>query len=116
MLVDAATFKLLAFGTVTLASGGAIVGDGSSGTSDTLENVDNTIIGSGTIGDVGNGQLALVNDISGTIEANGGTLTLDTGNTIVNAGLLRATGSGTLDVVDNVKGSGEYRDRQRCDG
>ena len=106
LLVDATTLELLAYGTVTLASGGAIVGNGSAGTPDTLENVDNTIIGSGTIGDAGNGQLALINDISGTIEANGGTLTLDTGNPIVNAGLLQATASSTLDIMDNVKGTG----------
>ena len=106
LLVDTTTLKLVGDGTVTLASGGAIVGNGSPGTPDTLENVDNTITGAGTIGDAGNGELALVNDVNGTIVANGGTLTLDTGNTIVNAGLLEATGGGTLDVTDNIKGAG----------
>ncbi len=106
LLVDTATLKLVGDGTVTLASGGAIFGNGSPGAPDTLENVDNTITGAGTIGDAGNGELALVNDVSGTIAASGGTLTLDTGHTIVNAGLLQATGGGTLDVIDNVKGTG----------
>ena len=106
LLVDTTTLKLVGDGTVTLESGGAIVGNGSPGTPDTLENVDNTITGAGTIGDAGNGELALVNDVNGTIVATGGTLTLDTGNTIVNAGLLEATGGGTLDVTDNIKGAG----------
>ena len=76
LLVDTATLKLVGDGTVTLASGRAIVGNGSPGTPDTLENVDNTITGAGTIGDAGNGELALVNDVNGTIVATGGTLTL----------------------------------------
>ena len=106
LLVDTATLQLVGDGTITLASGGAIVGNGSSGTPDTLENSNNTIVGPGTIGHAGDGALALVNDVNGTIDANGGTLTLDTGNPIVNAGLLEATGGGTLDITDNVKGTG----------
>ena len=51
LLVDTATLKLVGDGTVTLASGGAIVGNGSTGTPDTLENVDNTIVGAGTLND-----------------------------------------------------------------
>ena len=43
LLVDTATLKLVGDGTVTLTSGGAIVGNGSPGTPDTLENVNNTI-------------------------------------------------------------------------
>ena len=67
----------------------------------TLTNVDNTISGAGQIG-IGDGNLTLVNEAHGTIDANvaGGTLTLDTGNTIVNAGLLEATNGGALDVQD----------------
>ena len=37
LLVDTTTLKLVGDGTVTLASGGAIVGNGSPGTPDTLE-------------------------------------------------------------------------------
>ena len=106
LLVDTATLKLVGDGTVTLASGGAILGNGTPWAADTLVNVDNTITGTGTIGDAGNGELAMLNDVRGTIAASGGTLTLDTGHTIANAGLLQATGGGTLDVIDNVKGAG----------
>ena len=105
LLVDIATLKLVGDGMVTLS--GAIVGNGSPGTPDTLENVDNSISGYyGTIGDAGNAELALVNDVNGTIDAKGGTVTVDTGNTIVNTGLLEATNGGTLDVTDNIKGTG----------
>ena len=106
LLVDTATLQLIGDGTVTLASGNAIVGNGSPGAPDTLENVNNTIAGAGTIGDASDGDLALINDVNGTISASGGTLTLDTGNTIVNAGLLAAIGGSTLDVTDNIKGAG----------
>ncbi len=106
LLVDTTSLKLVGDGTVTLASGGAIVGNGSLGTPDTLENFDNTITGAGTIGDASNGELALANDVNGTIVATGGTLTIDTGNATVNAGLLEATGVAKLDVTDNIKGTG----------
>ena len=100
LLVDTATLQLIGGGTVTLENGGAIVGNGSPGTPDTLENVDNTIAGAGTIGDAGNGELALVNDVNGTIAASG-VLTFATGNTIDNAGVLLALGGGELDVQDS---------------
>ena len=90
---------------MTLKSGGAIVGNGSLGAPDTLENVDNTIVGAGTIGHGGNGALALVNDVTGIIAATG-VLSFATGNTIANAGLLLALGGSTLDVGDNIKGTG----------
>ncbi len=106
LMVDTTTLTLFGHGTVALASGGAIVGNGTPSTPDTLENVDNTITGTGTIGDAGNGELALINDVSGTIAAFGATLTLDTGNAIVNSGLLEATGSGTLNITDSIKGAG----------
>ena len=100
LLVDTATLKLVGEGTVTLASGGAIVGNGAPGTPDTLENVDNTILGAGTIGDAGNGELALINDVNGTIAAYG-VLTFATGNVIDNAGVLTALQGGELDVQDS---------------
>ena len=73
----------------------------------TLTNVDNTISGAGQIG-IGDGNLTLVNEAHGTINANisGGTLTLDTGHTITNDGLLEATNGGTLQIDDAVSGSG----------
>ena len=50
------------------------------------------------------GNLDLVNDAAGTIDATG-ILTIETGNTITNAGLLEATGRGTLDVKDALSNS-----------
>ena len=72
----------------------------------TLTNIDNTISGAGQIG-IGDGNLTLVNETAGTIDANfaDGVLTLDTGNIIVNAGLLEATNGGTLQIDDNVSNS-----------
>ena len=73
----------------------------------TLTNVDNTISGAGQIG-IGDGNLTLVNEAHGTIDANvaGGTLTLDTGHTITNDGVLEATNGGTLQIDDAVSGGG----------
>ncbi|HVO94115.1 MAG TPA: hypothetical protein VMT22_14790, partial [Terriglobales bacterium] len=72
-----------------------------------LTNVDNTISGAGQIG-IGDGNLTLVNEAHGTIDANyaDGTLTLDTGNAIVNDGILEATNGGTLQIDDPVSGGG----------
>ena len=72
---------------------------------DVLTNVDNTISGVGWIGS-GDGNLTLINDAHGTIEANvtGGALILDTGNDIKNDGLLEAANGGVLKVEDSVHG------------
>ncbi len=97
---------------VTLEGGGQIVMSDSSenflvGTnpSTTLTNVDNTISGGGQIG-TGDGDLTLVNEVAGTINADnpGAMLTLDTGNTIINVGVLEASNGGTLQVLDAVTG------------
>ena len=97
---------------ITLEGGGQIVMSDSEmnfivGTSPTsvLTNVDNTISGAGQIG-TGDGNLTLVNEAAGTIDANiaGGVLTLDTGNTIINYGVLEASNGGTLHVQDAVTG------------
>jgi hypothetical protein len=80
--------------------GGAIV---SSASAETLHNDGNTILGTGVIGD-GSGHLAL--DNSGTIEASGGTLVLDTGASITNAGTLEAAAGATLRIDDPVSGTG----------
>ena len=95
--VHAATF--LVNGDVSLAGGGALlltdeglntvagVGAGAS-----LENVDNTISGSGLLGD---GSLAITNDALGTIDATGSShqLIIDTGGSFfTNDGVVEATG------------------------
>ena len=99
---------------ITLEGGGQIVMSDSEmnfivGTSPTsvLTNVDNTICGAGQIG-TGDGNLTLVNEAAGTINADvaGGVLTLDTGNTIINFGVLEASNGGTLQVQDAVTGGG----------
>jgi len=93
-------------GTVTLNSGDnngrAFV---SSASGSTLTNVDNTILG---YGNVGHGSLALVNGLSGTINANssGNSLVLDGTGNISNAGVLEATSGGTLLVENVVSNSG----------
>ena len=114
LLVDTTTLKLVGDGTVTLASGGAILGNGNPGTPDTLENVDNTIAGTGTIGDSGNGELALVNDVGGTIAAFGD---------YANARYRQHDRQCWTVAGDRKRHTGynrqherywEYRDRQRC--
>ena len=76
---------------------------------DTLDNIDNTISG---YAELGNGLMTLKNEAKGTIEATGGTLTIDTGkNSIVNIGLLEGV-SGALQVQSAVTNSGIDRDRE----
>ena len=107
-------------GTVYLLNGGklALVGPtdqnlivGLAGTNATLVNVNNTIIGSGTIGQ-GDGALTLINGNSGTIEAKPlgvtdlGLLVIDTGQRVSNSGLMAAAGGGTLQIDDRVTNFG----------
>jgi fibronectin-binding autotransporter adhesin len=98
-------------GTVTLNGGGTVTLDGSSdqilaaSSGDTLDNYD-MISGFGAIGHVGNGALVLDNELGGTIEAVGGTLTVDTGQTFTNAGTIEAASGGTLVIDDAVSGTG----------
>ncbi len=104
-------------GTVTLTGGGVVSLVDASGlnysttqtitgavSTDELDNVDNTIVGYGSLGA---GTLTLINETKGTIEAIVGTLTVDTGaTTIINQGLLEAVG-GTLTlrgVTDSTSG------------
>jgi fibronectin-binding autotransporter adhesin len=97
-------------GTVTLAyngsgSGAGYIEQGAGGV--TLKNVDNTIDGTGIIG---NGGLTLINQKNGTIDANisGAGLTLNGSGGITNTGLLEATGSGILAIntaVNNAEGN-----------
>ena len=97
---------------ITLQGGGkvALSGDAviaGTNSSSVLDNVDNTIFGAGHIG-AGDGNLSLVNEARGTIDANvlGTTLTVDTGNAVVNQGVLEASNGGTLLVADGVNNSG----------
>jgi hypothetical protein len=75
-----------------------------SGTNVSLTNLDNTISGAGQLGE---GQLSLVNDA--TIDATGtNALVIDTGNNVIaNAGTLEATGRGGLTVNSAVSNSGQ---------
>jgi Domain of unknown function (DUF4082) len=95
---------------VTLQGGGALrLSDGvanaifGTDASVTLTNVDNTISGSGQLGE---GQLTLQN--KGTIIASAdNALTIDTGaNAVVNSGTLGATGSGGLVIHSDIINSG----------
>jgi hypothetical protein len=69
-----------------------------------LVNADNTILGYGEVGD---GQLNLVNAADGTLEASAGALIVDAGAAggVTNAGQMEAL-SGTLDVVSALANSG----------
>ena len=106
---DTTDLELIQHG-ITLQGGGQLTLSDSSanvifGTdpSVTLTNLDNTISGAGQLGD---GQMTLVND--GTIDATGtNALVLDTGsNVITNSGILEATGTGGLIVNSAVANSG----------
>lgn len=78
-------------GTVTMTAG-VLTGQASGAE---LENVDNTIQGSGTIG---TNSFTLINESGGTINANisGATLGFGLGSSADNLGLMEATGGGTL--------------------
>jgi hypothetical protein len=104
-------------GLVKLAGAGAFtLGlDGSSsvlsaGRSGVLENVGNTISGSGTFGD-GDGSLSVTNDQGGTILCSSGSLVFDldqgsaTAGRLTNAGLIEATG-GVIDCQGALVNSG----------
>ncbi|MGB7076596.1 MAG: hypothetical protein WBD53_05355 [Xanthobacteraceae bacterium] len=100
------TFTLAESGTVTLVGGTISTRlNAITGVEETFTNTGNTISGYGQIGDGTDDHFALTNS-SGTIEALGGTLTIDTLNTVTNAGTLEAGAGGTLIVVDNVSGTG----------
>ena len=103
-------------GTVMASGGGVINMLGSTtynliigvpSTGATLVNVNNTITGSGMIGQ-GDGNLTLVNEAAGIINANvsGEPIIINTGNPVTNAGLIEATNGGTLTIDDSVVNSG----------
>jgi hypothetical protein len=86
-------------GTISLGGGGAIISG-----NNTLTNADNTIQGTGIIGNGGN--LTVVN--GGTIDANTsvGSLTLSDAGGTTNNNLLEATNGGTLAIATNVANTG----------
>jgi len=99
-------------GAVPLVGGGTINMIGSAGenfilgvpgTGALLINVDYTIEGTGTIGG-GDGNLTFQN--FGTVNANNGLLTINTGNQFYNDGLVEATAGGTLAIKDSVANAG----------
>ncbi len=96
----------------TLSGGGRLVLGGSAfdrvvgaAAGSTLINIDNTIEGSGLVGNV---DLGLVNRVAGVIDQTGAVaLTIDTGaTTLVNAGTIEATGSGGAAIVGAVDNTG----------
>ena len=104
-------------GKVTLSGGGKIdmlglaannVISGVPHTGATLININDTIEGTGTIGNSGDGVLTLVNQKTGTIDATPlqagdlGLLIIDTGNVAGNAGLMEATDGGILQLDDTL--------------
>ena len=100
---------ILPGGTILLAgspsSDDLIVGFASVKTPAVLDNVNFTIMGAGQIGR-GDGNLTLINETGGVIDASGGALVIDTGNQVANAGLVEATAGGTLQLIDSVSNTG----------
>jgi VCBS repeat-containing protein len=124
LVVGASNVTLTGGGRIVLADNGASRLYGASA-SDSLTNVDNTISGAGQLGV---GQLTLVNDASGVIDATGvaNALVLYTGGeTAINHGLIEATGAGGLTVYSStlndsgggnlVVGAGSHIDLQSAD-
>jgi large repetitive protein len=106
------TVDLLDGGTIQMqgpAAGNMILGV--AGTHATLVNVDNTIIGSGSIGQ-GDGNLQFTNGGGGIVEAkpllagDTGLLVINTGNTDSNSGVFEAGAGGTLQIGDAVDNFG----------
>jgi hypothetical protein len=99
LIVDTTGATLSGKGTVTLSSNGENRIYGAT-TASTLTNVDNTIAGGGQIGA---GQLTLINDAAGVINANSATgLVLNVGPAAVtNTGLIEATGAGGLTILNS---------------
>jgi hypothetical protein len=69
----------------------------------TLENVDNTISGAGTIGDP---NMSLLNDLAGVINANGSAALAIGAGFFANSGMLKSTGAGGLFVNTSLTNTG----------
>ncbi len=103
LIVGSATVTLNGGGTLALSDYGAnrIYG---AVAADVLDNVNNTIEGSGQIGA---GQLTLINEKAGVIDSTGTQgLTISTGTTLVNHGLIESTGTGGLALASTVSNDG----------
>jgi hypothetical protein len=94
LVAGSPTVTLTGSGTVTLSNNPANYIFGTTA-ADVLDNVNNTIVGAGSLGDT---QLTFINAAAGIVDADqSNTLTLDTqGETVTNAGLLEATAGGIL--------------------
>jgi len=92
-------------GIVNLGDGNFLVGDDSTAT---LTNVDNKIVGAGFLGA---GQLILVNEAGGIINADGAQiLSIESANgTVVNAGTIEATGAGGGDIAGVTDNTGKLK-------
>jgi FecR protein len=94
-------------GVVTMLGSSAVnVIFGAPGTGATLDNVNNTIFGTGSIGQGADGNLTFEN--YGTVNANvsSQSIVIDTGNQVTNAGTFEASGGGTLTIDDPLKNDG----------
>ncbi len=102
--INAQNVILKGHGSINLSNSGANRIYANSG-NDVLTNVDNTISGAGQLGA---GQLNLVNDSAGVIDANRSTaLTLSFGGGLMtNEGLLEATNTGGLSIVSTIDNAG----------
>ncbi len=106
LMIGAGGASLSGGGALTLrASAGNGVGSASGVT---LTNVDERITGGGNLG---GGQISLVNEAGGIIAGNIATaLVIDTGaNTIVNAGVIAATGAGGVTVKSALDNTGTIK-------
>src|SRR5262249_1685913 len=100
LLVDTAHLTLNGDGSGKVVLSGTALITGASSSYE-LENFNKTISVAGTVS-----NLTVVNDAAGTIEASGGTLSVNTGNVISNVGLMEAMTGSTLHIEDNVTNSG----------
>ena len=109
LLIDAPAVELAGGGTVTLQRETSLI-DLPANPDGLLDNINNTIDGEGHIGNAGDQNLTLQNDLDGTIDADigGAILTIDTGNLITNNGLMEATSGSTLIIDDALAGTGSY--------
>ena len=96
--IDAAV-TLTGGGSVTLANGNTYIRENGTGT---LTNVNNTISGTGIIG---NDNLTFINQAGGTVNATGNALLINAAG-VVNQGLFEATGAGVLEVNVTVNNAG----------
>ena len=104
LIVGSPTLTLNGGGTIALSDSNTADRIYGAAATDVLDNINNTIEGSGQLGA---GQLTLINEKAGIINSTGAQgLTLSTGSTVVNKGLIESTGTGGLAIVGTVDDSG----------